>query len=61
MTQRLDQSREMSRKAIAQVKLTDKVYLKGDIKTLKFNAALVQKDKIFIQVYNEVESANYFQ
>jgi hypothetical protein len=61
LTQRLEQSREMARKAIAQVQLADHVLLKGNIKTLQFNDALVQKDKISIQVYTEGESAIFFQ
>lgn len=61
LTQRLEQSREMARKVIAQVQLVDHVLLKGDIKTLKFSDVLVQKDKISIQVYTEGESAIFFQ
>ncbi|ABQ24342.1 DUF4403 family protein [Geotalea uraniireducens] len=61
LTQRLEQSREMARKAIAQVQLADHVLLKGNIKTLKFSDVLVQKDKISIQVYTEGESAVFFQ
>jgi Domain of unknown function (DUF4403) len=61
LTQRLEQSREMARKAIAQVQLADHVLLKGDIKSLKFSDVLVQKDKISIQVYTEGESAIVFQ
>ena len=61
LTQRLEQSREMARKAIAQVQLADHVLLKGDIKTLQFSDVLVQKDKISIQVYTEGESAIFFQ
>lgn len=61
LTQRLEQSREMARKAIAQVQLVDHVLLKGNIKTLKFSDVLVQKDKISIQVYTEGETAIFFQ
>lgn len=61
LTSRLEQSRDMARKAIAQVQLADHVLLKGNIKTLQFSDALVQKDKISIQVYTEGESAIYFQ
>lgn len=61
LTQRLEQSREMARKAIAQVQLADHLLLKGNIKTLKFSDVLVQKDKISIQVYTEGESAVFFQ
>ncbi len=61
LTHKLEQSRDMARKAIAQVQLADHLLLKGDIKTLKFSDALVQKDKISIQVYTEGESAIYFQ
>jgi hypothetical protein len=61
LTQRLEQTRDMARKAIAQVRLADRITLKGDIKTLKFSDALVQKDRISIQVYTEGEAAIYFQ
>ncbi|MFZ3207594.1 MAG: DUF4403 family protein [Geobacteraceae bacterium] len=61
LTQRLEQSCNMARKAIAQVQLADHMLLKGDITTLKFSDALVQKDKISIQVYTDGESAIYFQ
>jgi Domain of unknown function (DUF4403) len=61
LTQRLEKFRELARKAIAQVQLADHILLKGDIKTLKFNDVLVQKDRISIQVYTEGESAIYFQ
>ena len=61
LTQRLEQSREMARRALAKVQLADHVLLKGNVMTLKFSDALVQKDKISIQVYTEGESAIYFQ
>jgi hypothetical protein len=61
LTQRLEQTREMAQKAIEQVQLADHVLLKGNIKSLKFSDALVQKDRISIQVYTEGESAIYFQ
>ena len=61
LTQRLEQTRDMARKAIAQVQLGDHILLKGNIKTLNFSDLLVQKDKIYIQVYMEGESAIYFQ
>jgi hypothetical protein len=61
LTQRLEQSREMARKAIAQVQLANHVLLKGTIKTLQFSDVLLQKDKISIQVCTEGESAIYFQ
>ena len=61
LTQRLEQSREMARKALAQVQLADHILLKGEIKTLKFSDVLVQKDKISIQIYTEGESAIFFQ
>ena len=61
LTQRLEQSREMAGKAIAQRQLVDHVLLKGSIKNLKFSDVLVQKDKISIQVYTEGESAVVFQ
>jgi len=61
LTQRVEQTREMARKAIAQVKLVDHVFLQGNIKALKFSDLLVQKERISIQVYTEGESAILFQ
>ncbi len=61
MTRQLEQSREMAQKAIARIQLVDNVMLKGSIKTLKFSDALVQKEKISIQVYTEGESVIYFE
>jgi archaellum component FlaF (FlaF/FlaG flagellin family) len=61
LTQKVEQSREMVQKAIAQVQLADHVLLKGNIKTLKLNDVLVQKDRISIRIYTEGESAILFQ
>ena len=61
LTKRLEQSRTMVQKAIAQRQLMDHVLLKGNIRTLKFSDVLVQKDKISIQVYTEGESAIVLQ
>jgi len=61
LTERLEQSRQMAGQALARVQLVEHVFLKGDIKNLKFNDAIVQKDKISIQVYTEGESAILFQ
>ena len=61
LTQRLEQSREMARKAISQLQLMDHVFLKGDIKTLNFSDVLVQKDRISIQVYTEGETGIFFR
>ena len=61
LTQRLEQSREMVRKALAQVQLADHILLKGTIKTLQLSDVLTQKDKISIQVWTEGESAVFFQ
>ena len=44
LSQRLEQSREMAQKAVAQVQLADHILLKGTIKTLKVSDVLVQKD-----------------
>lgn len=61
LTQNLEQSRELARKAIASVKLADHIFLKGNIKTIKLGDVMVQKDKISIQVYTEGETAIIFQ
>lgn len=61
LTKRIEQSRDMARKAIAHVRLADHVILNGTIKSLKFSDALVQKDRISIQVYAEGDSVISFQ
>jgi Domain of unknown function (DUF4403) len=61
LNRQLEQSRRMAGKALARVPLVDHVFLKGDIKDLKFNDVIVQQDKISIQVYTEGESAVIFQ
>lgn len=61
LTQQLEQTRQMADKALARVPLVEHVFLKGNIKGLKFNDVIVQKDKISIQVYTEGESAILFQ
>lgn len=61
LTQRLEQSRDLAGKAIAQVQLADHVLLKGNIKSLQFSDVLVQKDKITIQLFTEGESAIFVQ
>ena len=61
LTQQLEQSRQMAAKALARMPLTEQLFLKCDIKNLKFKDVIVQKDKISIQVYTEGESAVIFQ
>jgi len=61
LTRQLEQARQMAGKALARVQLAEHVFLKGDLKSLRFNDMIVQKDKISIQVYTEGESAVYFQ
>ena len=61
LTRQLEQARRIAVEALARVLLAEHVFLKGDMKNLKFNGMIVQKDKISIQVYAEGESAVYFQ
>ncbi|HEY4744394.1 MAG TPA: DUF4403 family protein [Desulfuromonadaceae bacterium] len=61
LTQQLEASRQMAGKALARVPLVEHVVLKGDIKSLKFGDAIVQRDRISIQLYAEGESAILFQ
>lgn len=61
LTKRLEESREMARKSIDRVNLVENVYLKGNVKSLKFSDAIVKKDRISIQVYTEGETAIVFQ
>ncbi|GAC1465218.1 MAG: DUF4403 family protein [Desulfuromonadaceae bacterium] len=61
LTRQLEQSRQMAGKALARMQLMEQLFLKCDIKNLKFNDVIVQKDKISIRVYTEGESAILFQ
>jgi hypothetical protein len=61
LTSQLEQSRQMAGKALARVQLMEHVILKGEIKNLKFNDMIVQKDKISVQVYTEGEAGVLFQ
>lgn len=61
MTEQLERSRQMAGKALARLQLLEHVFLKGDMKNLKFNGMIVQKDKISIQVYTEGEAGVFFQ
>jgi hypothetical protein len=61
LNRQLEQSRRLAGKALARVPLLDKVFLKGDIKDLKFNDVIVRQDKISIRVYTEGESAVIFE
>jgi hypothetical protein len=61
LTRQLEQSRLIAAKALTRLRLTDHVFLKCDIKGLNFKDAIVQQDKISIQVFSEGESTVLFQ
>jgi hypothetical protein len=61
LTKRLEQSRLMAGIALARVRLAEHMFLKGEIKSLKFGDMIVQKDKISIQVYSDGEAGVFFQ
>ncbi len=61
LTRQLEQSRQIAAKALTRVQLMDHLFLKCDIKNLKFNEVIVQQDKIAIKIYTEGESAILFQ
>lgn len=61
LTQQLEQSRQVAAKALTRLQLMEKLFLKCDIRNLKFKDVVVQQDKISIQVYTEGESAIFFQ
>lgn len=61
LTRRLEQSRQLAGKALARVQLADHLFLRGEIKSLKFSDMIVQKDKISIQVYTEGEAGVIYQ
>lgn len=60
LTQRLTQVREMAGKALARYKLSDTVFLTGNVKAIKLSDVMVQKEKISIQVNAEGETAVVF-
>lgn len=61
LTQRLAQVREMAGKAMTRFKLAEKVFLTGNLKTIRLSDVMVQKEKISIQVNAEGETAIIFQ
>lgn len=61
LTERLTQARDMAGRAMARVNLAENVYLMGNIKRLKLNDVMVQRDKISIQLYTEGETAIVFR
>lgn len=61
LTQRMKQLQAMAQKAMEQVKLTDNLLLKGQVKEIRLHEVAVQKDKISIQVYAEGETTVHFQ
>jgi hypothetical protein len=61
LTGQLERTRQMAGEALARVQLVEHVFLKGDIKELKFSDMIVQKDKISIQVYTGGEADIFFQ
>jgi hypothetical protein len=61
LTEQLEKSRQIAARALAKMQLVDHVFLKSEIKELKFKDVMVQQDRISIQVYTEGESAILFQ
>ena len=61
MTPQMERSRRIAQKAMAQVKLVDNVYLKGNLKSVRLADVLVQRDRICIQVCAEGDTAIFFR
>lgn len=60
LTKQIEESRQLAGKALAHIKLKENVFLRCDIKKLKFSDAIVQKDKILIQINAEGESMVFY-
>jgi len=60
LSQRLTQARDMAGKSLARVSLGENLFLTGNVRTMKLNDVVVQKDRISIQVLAEGESAIVF-
>jgi hypothetical protein len=60
LSSRLAQAREMAGKAVARVKLADKVYLSGNVKSVTLNDVLVRKDRLSIQLSAEGDTGIVF-
>lgn len=56
LTKRLTDAREMAQKALTRVELADHIVMQGNVRDLRFNDVLVQKDRISIQLYAEGET-----
>lgn len=61
LTERMRQAHEMAQKAMDQVQLADRIYLKGRVKAIKLYNVIVQKEKISVQVFAEGETTVHFQ
>ncbi|RQW77923.1 MAG: DUF4403 family protein [Geobacter sp.] len=61
LTQRLEHSRDMAGKAMAQVQLRVNIFLKGSLKSMQISDVMVQKDRISIQLSSEGETVVVFQ
>jgi Domain of unknown function (DUF4403) len=61
MAPRLNQARDLARKAMTQVKLADHIFLEGRLNDIKFHDILVRNDRISIQVNAEGDTAIQFK
>ena len=61
LTRQLEKSRQMAGKSLAHLPLMEHLFIKGDIRDLKFKDVIVLRDKISIQVYTEGEIGLCFQ
>jgi len=60
LAERIGKAREMAGKKLQRVHLAENLFLAGEIKSLKLNDLMVQKEKILIQLYGEGETAIVF-
>jgi ABC-type polar amino acid transport system ATPase subunit len=60
LTKQLAEAKQTASKAMAKVKLADKIFLAGNLKTLRVSDVMVQKDRISVQLYTEGDTALVF-
>ncbi len=60
LTQRLTQVRDTAGRAVAHVNLAENIFLTGNVKAMKLNDVMVQRDKLSIRLYTEGETAIVF-
>jgi hypothetical protein len=61
LSQRLEQTRRAAQESLHDVKLSDHIFLKGRVDSVRLHDVMVQADKICIQLYTEGDAALFLR